>query len=167
MSSTDKGLTAHLRSPMNVPQPPLIPAGQQIVVGIDGSPQSLRALTYAAKRADVTGEPVLAVLAYQDTRFSAGGSLGTNCDDIDAEPALHAQKQAERLVAPCAHAYPQVEFRATAVLGRPARVLQRLTDDASLLVVGTRGHAPIRQTVLGSVSRNVVRRASCPVIVVR
>ncbi len=50
--------------------------------------------------------------------------------------------------------------------GEPAEVLLRQTDEARLLVVGSRGYGPLRRVLLGSVSSAVVAHAACPVIVV-
>ena len=51
--------------------------------------------------------------------------------------------------------------------GRPAQVLTDLSTEANLLVVGARGHTAARAVPLGSVSRNALQQAPCPVAVVR
>jgi nucleotide-binding universal stress UspA family protein len=48
----------------------------------------------------------------------------------------------------------------------PAAALLGATHDASLLVVGSRGHGGVAGLLLGSVSHSVVHRATCPVVVV-
>ncbi|MFC7481649.1 universal stress protein [Luedemannella flava] len=53
-----------------------------------------------------------------------------------------------------------------AVEGRPARVLTKAAADADLLVVGSHGHNRLFRAVLGSVSEECVRAATCPVVVV-
>lgn len=142
------------------------PRATQILVGIDGSPASSRALDHACARAARTGESVLAVHAYQHPAFGASGLavLPENLRTADAEAA---QADAEGYVADVASRYPEVELRATAVVGRPARVLARLSDDASLVVVGTRGRNAFANLVLGSVAQETLLRAECPVVVVR
>jgi len=60
-----------------------------------------------------------------------------------------------------------VRLRSTAVVGTAGRVLARLSDDASLVVVGSRGRTEWKELLLGSVSQEVLHRAECPVVVVR
>jgi len=56
----------------------------------------------------------------------------------------------------------------TAVLpGQPGRVLSELSEDASLVVVGTRGHGELVGMFVGSVGLHLLTHAHCPVVVVR
>jgi nucleotide-binding universal stress UspA family protein len=50
--------------------------------------------------------------------------------------------------------------------GRPAAALARLSRDLDLLVVGSRGHGPVRRLLLGSTSTRLVREARCPLLIV-
>ncbi len=107
------------------------------------------------------------MLAFRHRAFAAGGALGIRAEDVKAGAQAQAQLRVEGLVETCASEHPDIEIRATAVLGRPVGVLKRLSDDASLLVMGSRGRSLMRETILGSVSQKVLHRAACPVIVVR
>ena len=49
----------------------------------------------------------------------------------------------------------------------PAIVAAAESEDADLVVVGTRGRSRVERAVLGSVSDHVVRHARCPVLIVR
>ena len=62
---------------------------------------------------------------------------------------------------------PGLEIRLELLDGDPAHVLVEVARDAALLVVGTRGLGSFRGMLLGSVSSDVARSASCPVLVVR
>ena len=50
--------------------------------------------------------------------------------------------------------------------GAVARSLAAASDDLDLLVCGSRGHGPLRTLILGGTSHELVRKASCPVLVV-
>lgn len=166
LGSVSQHLAGHAACPVAVVRPAHNPRARRILVGVDGSPSSERALAYAAERADLTGERVLAVYAYQFPTF-AGTGLAVQPIDIDTEPVEEAGRLAAELVAGVAVDHPDVHPESTAVIGRAGRVLANLSDDASLVVVGSRGRNPWKQLLLGSVSLQVLHRASCPVVVVR
>jgi nucleotide-binding universal stress UspA family protein len=63
--------------------------------------------------------------------------------------------------------YPAVAVKSLVVEGRPAIALAELTDDTSLVVVGSRGRGGVAGLLLGSVSQSLLRHAKCPVAVVR
>ena len=52
------------------------------------------------------------------------------------------------------------------VVGDPVDELVARSEDADLVIVGSRGYGPLRSVLLGSVSAKLVRRAACPVMVV-
>jgi len=60
-----------------------------------------------------------------------------------------------------------VEVRAELLEGQPAGVLRELSNEADLVVVGSRGHGGFTALMLGSVSAQVVRHAHCSVVVIR
>jgi nucleotide-binding universal stress UspA family protein len=60
-----------------------------------------------------------------------------------------------------------VELESRLVEGDPAQALESEADRAELLVVRSRGRSGIASVLLGSVSRQVVDHARCPVVVVK
>jgi nucleotide-binding universal stress UspA family protein len=60
----------------------------------------------------------------------------------------------------------RIDARTEIASGPPAAVLAERGVELDLLVVGSRGYGPIRQTLLGGVSAEVIRTAPCPVMVV-
>ena len=59
-----------------------------------------------------------------------------------------------------------VECSSEIQTGGPLAVLLHAARDLDLLVLGSRGYGPVRRVLLGSVSRQLVRAAACPVLVV-
>jgi nucleotide-binding universal stress UspA family protein len=51
-------------------------------------------------------------------------------------------------------------------VGDPAVELAELSDDLDLLVIGTRGRAPVRRALTGSVSHGLIARSRCPLLIV-
>lgn len=124
-----------------------------IVVGVDGSAVSTQALTWALAEGRVRGEGVRAVYVWA---HAPAGSAG--------EGQEAAERRLAEIVAELSDAH-DVEQRA--VHGHPIEVLVEQSVDASLVVVGSRGHGKLGSTLLGSVSRGCALHAECPVVVVR
>ena len=51
--------------------------------------------------------------------------------------------------------------------GYPTLVLMAQSQDADLLILGNRGHSPIIETFLGSVSYYCIAHAKCPVLIIK
>ena len=167
LGSVSHHLAGHADCAVAVVRPAHSPDAREILVGVDGSASSNRALEYAAARAELTGESVLAVHAYPTLDIGGGGGIGALALDLDTSAVDEAERLAAELVAGVAVDHPDVDLRSTAVMGRAARVLVRLSGDASLVAVGSRGRTPVQELLLGSVSQETLHRAACPVVVVR
>ncbi|MCU7729500.1 universal stress protein [Actinoplanes sp. KI2] len=134
-----------------------------IVVGVDGSDGGRRALEWAVREADTRGSAVQAVTAWQ-------------WDGLDYTPAIaanpqEAKERATRLLDDEIHALvarhgSHLPIAAEVVEGSPGETLARAAGSADLLVLGSHGHSRVRHTVLGSVSEECIRRATCPVVVI-
>lgn len=166
LASVSHHLAGHAACPVAVVRGQRTPQARTIVVGVDGSPASVRALHHALERASLSGEAVHAVHAYRLPTFTGPG-LAVLADDLDHETSDQANRYVAELVAGVGSDYPDVRLEATAVVGRAGKVLAHLSEDASLVVVGSRGRNPWPQLVLGSVSADTLHRAACPVVVVR
>lgn len=135
----------------------------RIVVGVDGSVPSRQALDWAVTEAWFRRGFIRALTAWQMPAVLAGmdealpwspASLEQAARDIQAR-ALKRLNTSD------------VVIRGDVREGHPARVLIDASRDADLLVVGSRGLGGFTGLLLGSVSNVVVRRAACPVLVVR
>ena len=137
----------------------------KVVVGIDGSNSSLRALRFAARQAQWMDAPLEVVTAWTFPEKPAPLDITINVQNLEHLMDEALAKLAEIIADEVPthqrkHAYPRV-FRGTA-----AKVLLAESADAQLLVVGSRGLGALEQLLLGSVSERCVRHAPCPVTVV-
>ncbi|WP_235998763.1 universal stress protein [Qaidamihabitans albus] len=137
-----------------------------VVVGVDGSATSDRAVEFALGFAARRGVPVRAVHAWSDWPLDilASAPLGQvgneRAGDITDDLAKnHVESRRDR--------YPDVPVEWESVADRPADALLRLAKDAGLLVVGSHGRGPARRVLLGSVSHAVLYHAPCPVALLR
>ncbi|MET9620105.1 MULTISPECIES: universal stress protein [unclassified Streptomyces] len=136
----------------------------RIVVGVDGSEQSLKALAWAAAQAALTGDSLQAVIGWEYPASWATLMPGVP-PEFDPEQLAKQilDESLEQALAPEVAA----TVTRTVVGGNAAQALVDQAAGASLLVVGDRGHSGFKAAVLGSVSTNVAQHAPCPVVVVR
>ncbi len=136
-------------------------AQDRIVVGVDGSPDSLNALRWAAGYAKVTGLGLEVICAY-DAAFPDpySGTVLVQADEIEhiaKESLQHILSEAE---------LDGINVEAVARAGHAPVVLLEAAKGASLLVVGSRGHGALSSMLVGSTSRAVLHHPPCPVVVV-
>jgi nucleotide-binding universal stress UspA family protein len=140
-----------------------------IVVATDGSPAAAAALDAALDLAEATGHTIALVTVWQALQGDFGlvhPAVAVLPDLLDAE-RRHAE---ETLREGKRHAEQRgIPIETQLLTGSPAETIVRFADEhaASLLACGTRGHGTVAELVLGSVSRELIRRASCPVVVTR
>ncbi|MFD3941413.1 universal stress protein [Streptomyces sp. NPDC058579] len=136
----------------------------RIVVGVDGSEPSLKALRWAAGQAALTGDELQAV-----TGWEYPASWATLMPGVPPEfdPERLAKEILDQSLAEALAPDIAATVTRTVVSGNPAQALIDQAKGASLLVVGDRGYAGFKAAVLGSVSTNVAQHAPCPVVVVR
>ncbi len=157
----------HARCPVAVLREETDMAGGEprIVVGVDGSPSSRAALSWAIRQAAATGMTVEAFIAWRIPTYY-GYSLAP--DDIDlSDIAGLAARTIGDAVSQLGNAAAQVKITTAVVRGDPAQVLLDAAAGADLLVVGNRGHSVLAEALLGSVSQHCAHHASCPVVIVR
>jgi len=140
-------------------------AAKPVVVGVDGSEESLRAVEWAALEAKRHSAPLRIVSAPAQVprmhAYHASPAAIANALRGIAARALHAAITRSEEVA------PGLAVTTGLLSGSPALAVAESGSGASMLVVGARGAGGFTAMVLGSVSRYVASRAPCPVVVVR
>jgi nucleotide-binding universal stress UspA family protein len=134
--------------------------GGRIVVGVDGSPASAQALSWALNQGALTGAAVEALNAWQAPQVP-GGLISTMGIDLST-----SSREILRNAVEAVGASPESVTERT-VQGHPVKVLVDASDGADLLVVGNRGHGGFTGMLLGSVSGQVLAYAHCPTVIVR
>jgi nucleotide-binding universal stress UspA family protein len=145
---------------------PALPADvtDRVVVGADGSEDSLAAIRAAAAEADRAGLELHVVHAWQQPATYVSVNLLAEYDHVfeDAARVLLGES-----VAGLAADFPDLVVTQHLVQEQPATALLDAAQDARLVVVGSRGLHGVTRMLLGSVSHAVVLHAPCPVLVVR
>ena len=137
-----------------------------IVVGVDGSPGSRTALTWAAAEAAEHGSELVVINVWEHTLLPPAGSVSVS-EHYVPEPSQRTGDELLQVIKEELGAEPPVLVQPRVKQGRPAKVLIEESANADLLVVGKRGHGGFAGLVLGSVSQHVSAYAKCPVTVVR
>ncbi len=133
----------------------------RIVVGVDGSVQSVQALRWAARLAAGSAATLRVVTAWELPTTYAWAAW-----PIDWDPARDARRVLTETVAQAFDGHPPVELEEVVREGGAARILLEEARFASTVVVGSRGHGRVAGVLLGSVSTKVSEHATCPVVVV-
>jgi nucleotide-binding universal stress UspA family protein len=127
---------------------------RRIGAGVDGSPESRAALRLAERLARAAGAPVRALVAITPT--DGAGSADSSCATL---------RRAAQLL-DTAGAKLGSGVTGEIVPGQPGPALAKRSRELDLLVVGSRGHGPVRRALLGSTSAHLVQAAACPLVVV-
>ncbi|MFE3521046.1 universal stress protein [Streptomyces sp. NPDC059161] len=135
-----------------------------VIVGVDGSDPSLRALDWATDEAALHGAPLCVVHSQAWGWYEGyGPSFGTDRSAL----RVYADNVVGSAVERAGHRAPAVKAYGEVVTEDPAAVLTRMSREASVLVVGGLGAGGIAGLPLGSVGLAVAAHAQSPVVVVR
>lgn len=131
-----------------------------VVVGFDGSDHAWRALDWAIDDVERRHGRLLIIHSFEvgmaalDQTGMATLDALAEAARLDLEPALrHARQRG-------------IEVDGSVDCGPAAKILIEASEDADLLVVGSRGRNSFKGAILGSVSTACVHHAACPVVVV-
>ncbi|WP_020576630.1 universal stress protein [Actinopolymorpha alba] len=165
LGSTSMALAVRLRIPLVVVPPEWRPddgGTSPVLVGLDPRSHSEAALAFAFDAAGVRAAPLVVVSAWDLPSPDAFGP--------DAAEGAISRRQVEfcRMLAatltPWREKYPKVDVSTVCERAHPVSALTERSAGASLLVLGGHGDpTPLR----GAIARGVLRRASCPVALVR
>jgi nucleotide-binding universal stress UspA family protein len=157
-------LAASASGPVAIIPPDLPAKPSGVVVGYDGSPESVVALDFAGREAELRREHVHVVHAWMEPVL------------LEGQPAMHPeivemlQDESQQLLAAAvdrlAERLPAVAVEAHSVHASAAAALLGAGETAGMLVVGSRGLVGVRRILLGSVSHEIVVAVDCPTVVV-
>ena len=137
-----------------------------VVVGVDGSEESLQAVAVAAAEADLGGDELTVVLAFKTPSRWVEKQLPSSglAESIVEEDRIVLAES----VAGLGDKYPDlVVHQRLETNTQPAKALVDIAADARLLVIGSRGRGGFSRTVLGSTAHAVLLNVPCPTIVTR
>jgi nucleotide-binding universal stress UspA family protein len=139
---------------------------RRIVVGVDGSAESVAALRWACREASLSAAEVHAVLALEAACHRVASYAVPAPRQISGSWGA-AREALREAVSEAASLFPGVSVRTEITEGLAARVLLDHAAHADMLVLGRTSHGPDLYRGAGPVIRACLRAAPCPVVVIR
>ncbi|HYY02174.1 MAG TPA: universal stress protein, partial [Mycobacterium sp.] len=140
-----------------------------IIVGIDGSPESDAAVSWAAHDAAIRGLPL--TIVHVESPAAATWSQAAVLEESAGEQLAegrsllaHASTIARDVIADTAQVHITGELLSSST---PVPTLVEQSKDTELIVVGSRGRGALSRSILGSVSAGLISHAHCPVALIR
>lgn len=132
-----------------------------VVLGLDGSRDSVRAIPHAVEQAG--GDGKIVVVHVRELLVGRAGGMPFHVDEDEIEMDVRRQVDALR-----ARGVPTELSVVSAVVGGPANVLAGIARKAGadVIVIGTRGHRQIASLIIGSVTHRLLHMTPCPVLAV-
>jgi nucleotide-binding universal stress UspA family protein len=140
-----------------------------ILVGVDGSDHSRRALEWAVNEAAVRHAPLTVLTVNQAVAGILGGGPVQYPGDQDRASLAReaAQKQTDSIIESGTAESRPTQVTVEAVTGFPAEELLRASAGADMVVVGSRSAGGFRRLRgMGSVANQLTHHAHCPVVVI-
>ncbi|WP_159850359.1 universal stress protein [Nocardia sp. CY41] len=157
LGSVSTALARHAACPVAVVPVDAEGADGPVVVGVDGSSWSVRAIEIAFDEAAHRGAELVAVHTWSEFfRYDSRAEMQQAGAELLAES-----------LAGYGERYPEVPVRRVVVEDRPAKRLLEVGENAQLIVVGSHGRGGFAGMTLGSVSQAVLHGATVPVIIAR
>jgi nucleotide-binding universal stress UspA family protein len=137
-----------------------------VVLGVDGSEGSERALGWAAEEAKLRSAKVRVVTAWHVPAMAYGAGFAPMVSpSLDESTRQAAETVAKAAAEELRGKGLQVDIKVCN--DQAADALIEESRNADLLVVGSRGHGGFTGLLLGSVGQQCVHHATCPVVVIR
>jgi len=137
-----------------------------IIVGVDGSGHSQRALEWAMNEAAIRHVP-LTVLTVHPSIVGYFGGVVTSAEDLalTEEVQTAVKAEADKVLTELSGPHPE-SVTVKAVHSFPVEELINASKEAELIVLGSRGAGGFTRLMLGSTADQVARHAHCPVTIV-
>jgi nucleotide-binding universal stress UspA family protein len=138
-----------------------------IVVGIDGSPNSERALDWSMRQAAALRAPLTVITVHEVPKSYWGGIpvIGPADRALLEKLQQAAEEMTQKATSRLGDARP-ASVNVRAVSGFVVKELVDASQDADMVVLGARGGSGIARLLMGSVSTEVVQHLACAVVIV-
>lgn len=146
---------------------PQVIALQRIMVPLDFSDHSHKALRYAVKLAEQFGSELELVNVVTPVVYAEGMVLPAAMENLDTVTEEHSKRALEKISRE--EGVKELKVKTTVLLGNPYDeiVNHAKKQETDLLLITTHGRTGLQHFLLGSTAEKILRHAPCPVMVVR
>jgi nucleotide-binding universal stress UspA family protein len=162
--SVSQSSARRARCPVVVVRKQTAGTAHRIVVGTDDSEPSRRALDFACRQAEATGQQVVMIRAWKPLTVPV--DKHGDVPPAMAATLLEEEEDLAKSVAEQRGRFPSLDIVGEFIATGAGQALVDASSTATLVVVGSRGRTALTETVLGSVSHHVLHEGRCPVAVV-
>ena len=140
----------------------------RILIGIDGSEVSLQALEQAVDLAQQLGSEITVVSVINEMKMPFSAEFGLWARESHDNLIRKVLENLNSSILKIRENHPDMKVEARIEEGRPAKKITEIADTEGfdLIVIGRRGNGLVDHLIMGSVSSEVVRTSSSPVLIV-
>lgn len=141
----------------------------RILVAIDGSENSIKALRYATKLASFHGANLQVISVIDELKLPFSAQFGLWAKDSHEELFRKMLESLNAEISKIKENNPNLSVDALILEGKPFKKIIEISEEENhdLIVLGARGYGNIQEMVLGSVSNAVVNKSTKPVMIVK
>ncbi len=140
---------------------------KKILIPIDFSDHSLFALEYAKLFAEKFNAELILLNVVEPIMFVADLTMGqVNIPSIEGELIQKSEDKVNEIVNALKDKY---NVRGLVKLGKPYTEIIEFakSENVDLIVIGSHGHTGVEHLLFGSTAEKVIRKSTCPVLIVR
>ncbi len=139
---------------------------RKILIPIDFSEHSLNALEYAKLFAGKFNAELILLNIVEPVVFTADLTMGQVIPSIESELYQKSEEKVKELVDSLRNKF---NVRGVVKIGRPhVEIIEFAKDEGvDLIIIGSHGHTGVEQLLFGSTAEKVIRKASCPVLIIK
>jgi nucleotide-binding universal stress UspA family protein len=139
---------------------------ERILVPIDGSEPSKRALSHAVKLAKVHGSKLMVISVVEELKLPFGAQYMLYANESHQELIRATLESINKEITAITQKELDIEIEGEIFEGSPASTILKQSKDYDLIVIGKQGMRLLEELVMGSVTNKVVNSATIPVTVV-
>lgn len=139
-----------------------------ILVPVDGSESSLKALTHAVKLAKIHGSQLNVISVIEELKLPFGAEYRLWANESHQELIRTSLEYLNKEIISIRDNEPDLKIDAEIVEGNPSKKIIQKSEEGNydLIVLGKKGMGIVEELVMGSVTHKVVNQSKIPVIVV-